>query len=215
MKLYWKIKEENPRLLLFFNGWGGDEYVFSDIIVKEMDVLMVFDYKNIDMNDFPDLNNYKDIVVLAWSFGVYVGDQCLPFLPAVNCCIAVNGTLIPVDDTFGIPVDIFHKTLQNFDERSRKKFSARIMGGLKEAVLLVKYLPRRTTEDQKDELESLTGMFAKGNAVHPDYWTIALLSESDKIFPVENMKRYWKDKGIVMEGNHFPDFQYIIDHYVQ
>ena len=50
--------ENNEKLIIFFNGWGMDEFIISHLDRKGYDLLVFYDYTNLE-KDFPPLNNYK------------------------------------------------------------------------------------------------------------------------------------------------------------
>ena len=115
-------KENNPRLLLFFAGWGSDEHLFSRPVEDGYDYLLCFDYRTLDF-DYSLLDGYREIRLLAWSreirllawsMGVWVAGQVLtgkdyPW----QMRLAVGGTPFPIDDRKGIPEAIFRATLEN------------------------------------------------------------------------------------------------------
>lgn len=107
-------KEGNPRLLLFFAGWGSDEHLFRRPVAEGYDYLLCFDYRTLDF-DYSLLDGYREIRLLAWSMGVWVAGQILsgrtyPW----EMKLAVNGTPFPIDDQRGIAEAVFHGTLENF-----------------------------------------------------------------------------------------------------
>lgn len=114
MKQVFIKKEGNPRLLLFFAGWGSDENLFHRPVAEGYDYLLCFDYRTLDF-DYSLLDGYREIRLLAWSMGVWVAGQIL----SGRTCpwkmkLAVNGTSFPIDDQRGIAEAVFHGTLENF-----------------------------------------------------------------------------------------------------
>lgn len=102
MKQVFIKKEGNPRLLLFFAGWGSDENLFHRPVAEGYDYLLCFDYRTLDF-DYSLLDGYREIRLLAWSMGVWVAGQIL----SGRTCpwkmkLAVNGTSFPIDDQRGI-----------------------------------------------------------------------------------------------------------------
>lgn len=114
-----------PRLILVFLGWGMDATPFAGLSKNGYDILAISNYSRYSPDtDLPDLINelssYREIVVIAWSFGVRIATDLLNMasgLP-ITRTIAVNGTEKHIDDKFGIPQAIFDGTLQNLSPRS-------------------------------------------------------------------------------------------------
>ena len=50
MKYKWLNKKNNEELILFFNGWGMDESVVSHINPENFDVIMIYDYNNLEFD---------------------------------------------------------------------------------------------------------------------------------------------------------------------
>lgn len=216
MKLCWKQRSSQPELLVLFNGWGCDETLFANISAEKRDFLILSDYTAMDDVDFGFLHDYHAVAVLAWSFGVFAASVLLFDQFKSMRSVAVNGTPCPIDDRFGIPREIFYGTLNSYDETNRRKFERRMVG--RSQHLLSDTLPfsQRTTESQLHELAALAKRVdEKSESLCPAHssWSLALIADRDRIFPPENMKNYWGDKGISMPGDHLPDFQTIIDRY--
>ena len=76
MKQRFIKKENNPRLLLFFAGWGSDERLFDRPVADGYDYLLCFDYRSPDF-DYALLDGYREIRLLAWSMGVWAAGQTL------------------------------------------------------------------------------------------------------------------------------------------
>jgi len=216
MKFYWKQHNRRSKLLLVFNGWGCDETLFENIETTESDFLVLSDYTDTDNPNFDFLGDYHETVVLAWSFGVFAASCFMPYPIKAVRTVAVNGTLYPIDDRHGIPEKIFYGTLNSYDETGRQKFERRITGKSSCFLPNPNGLSQRTVESQLRELEALekwAGENSKSDIHSHSLWSCALIAERDRIFPSENMKRFWGKKGICVQGDHLPDFQMIVDRY--
>ena len=216
MKLSWHTRRNHEELLLLFTGWGGDDSLFTTLNVGHRDCLIVWDYTIPEYDDWNFLAHYRSITLLAWSFGVFVASRCLPKLPPLTRAIAVNGTLRPIDDRFGIPTAVFKATLEHYNDANRRKFEKRAAGKMYDKLSPSIAFSRRDTSSQLQELRAFEIMVKdRGGDAEADreYWTLALLSESDRIFPVQNMRRFWREKGQAIPGDHLPDFQKILDDY--
>ena len=114
MKQLFIKKENSPRLLLFFAGWGSDENLFRRTVAEGYDCLLCFDYRTLEF-DYSLLDGYREIRLLAWSMGVWVAGQILSgHTYPWEMKLAVNGTPFPIDDRQGIAEAVFHGTLENF-----------------------------------------------------------------------------------------------------
>lgn len=67
MKQLFIKKENSPRLLLFFAGWGSDENLFRRTVAEGYDCLLCFDYRTLEF-DYSLLDGYREIRLLAWSW---------------------------------------------------------------------------------------------------------------------------------------------------
>ena len=106
-----------------------DKNPFS-ILKNTCDILYVYDYTTPDFPDF-DFSPYKQVYLLAFSYGVYAsGIAKLPKDLKITKSIAINGTLIPVDDKYGVPLRQFELT-EKMDSKTVVKFRERLFGGEK------------------------------------------------------------------------------------
>ena len=56
MKSSWlNFEDKNKELIVFFNGWGFDEYVVKSLDAKGFDVIVIYDYQDLDF-DFSHIN---------------------------------------------------------------------------------------------------------------------------------------------------------------
>ncbi|MDE6050437.1 MAG: DUF452 family protein, partial [Paramuribaculum sp.] len=118
---------QSDRLILLFAGWGMDARPLRKLTHRDYDIAVAFDYRNLTSDNLGLLDNYREICVIAWSFGVPAAHAFLagrPDLP-VTARIAVNGTLQPVDDLRGIPRAIFEGTLNGLSAATLTKFQRR------------------------------------------------------------------------------------------
>jgi len=214
MKAFWHKKENNKQLLLIFNGWGFDNNIFSNIDVPSYDIVSLYDYSDIDTNQFSFTKNYC-VTVLAWSYGVFIADFYSQYLHNVEKAIAVNGTTTPIHNEKGIPENIFLATMNTFSEKSRNKFYLRIAGGLTKLNEIKEQLPQRDAENQLLELKSLYTLSTnRMDTTKSISWDKAVVCLSDKIFPPNNMLNAWGAKATTCEGEHLPDFCAVINEYV-
>lgn len=211
------------RLLLLFGGWSAEHEWFDHCAPEGYDLITVCDYSSESVT--PDilqcLEKYDEICVVAWSFGVPVATRFIASHPCLRFTtrIAVNGTLTPVDDRTGIPVNIFQGTLESLEaeasaisdtasSRTLRKFDRRMCG---EAAKLYR---TRTMRDLTDELRAIYHAGNASNADCPLYrvWDLAVISDNDAIIPTANQLEAWKNyvPHIIIEGSHMPIFDRLL-----
>ena len=211
MKSKWLHRRKNKKLILFCNGWGMDENPFIPLKSREWNVLMFHDYISLE----PDLNlnslfyDYKEIVLIAWSMGVWAGQQLFSsFRENLKTALAINGTLCPVDNQYGIPVDVVLATLNNFDELKRRKFYHRMCRKQNNYRLFLENQPTRSVGSQKRELSHLLTTVDCDKQNEPIYNSV-LVGDHDYIVPTASQLKFWP-KQIVKQINayHFLFYAY-------
>lgn len=178
-------KKGHDDLILFFNGWGMDHTRFLDWPCEIYDLLTVHDFAQ--LSPLPDLSGYKRIHLIAWSLGVWVAAHCLAEIKdshPFTTCLAMNGTLNPIDAQEGIPPEVFDGTIDNWKNlRTREKFAVRISG--------MSDLPnRRLPQDQHIELLALRQLI-KASPQPANIFTTVLISTRDRIFPLRAQRHFW------------------------
>lgn len=200
MKHKWLIKNNNNKLIVFFNGWGMDEKVVSHLKSDKFDVLMFYDYRTFETETF-DFSKYDEKYLLAWSMGVYVCNKYNEF-KSFDKFIAVNGTQKPIDDEYGIPPMVYNLTVDNFNELSCSKFMKKITTNVD-----LKEYCSRSVQELKDELIAIRDLKVD------EYLQFdkAIVSSKDRIIPTKNQINYWQTMNVEIkdvEGAH-----YIFDSY--
>ena len=194
MKYKWLNKENNKKLIIFFNVWGMDECVVEHLEPGDYDVIMLYDYNSLEF-DFSFVQKYSEKYLIAWSMGVMCASN---FDIEYNSSTAINGTLKPIDNSFGIPERIYDLTLNNLSPASSKKF---IRNMFKEAVEFPKI--NREFDNIKKELEALRMYNANLNFKY----NRVIISNEDKIIPTKNQLAFWNVLPNVDSG-HCPFFKY-------
>ncbi len=198
MKYKWLNKEANEKVIIFFNGWGMDESVVKHLDCEDFDVLMFYDYNTLDTDfEFEELTRYKNRYLVSWSMGVCRGAECNK-LGLLTSSTAINGTLKPIDNEYGIPERIYDLTLRNFSPAGAQKF---IKNMFSSPVNLPKNL--RDFENQKSELAAL-----KNYSSDSDFrYDRVIISSEDKIIPTKNQVKFWNIEPNI-KGGHCPFFEY-------
>jgi len=207
MKTYIKRLEKNDQLVVLFGGWGTDENLFTPLCSDEFDFILFYNYSADEALVLPEMKTYRKITLIGWSLGVWAAEY-LSLKTGIkpDLTIAVNGTPIPVDDQYGIPLKIFEGTLNNITEENMEKFHLRMFGDKKTYLLNKERVPHRTAKSLHDELRWLYNrmMEQKEQGLRWDY---AVTSEYDRVFPAGNLNGYWeKEKStrhIVLPMPHY------------
>ncbi|MDE5610651.1 MAG: DUF452 family protein [Odoribacter sp.] len=207
MRIEWLNKTGNGRVILFFNGWGMDGQAVKHLKCQS-DVLMFYDYRSLELGALPDLGAYREVIIVAWSMGVWATAQ---FLTTRNIRslkqIALNGTERPVDDHYGIPVRVYALTEKGMTEKGREKFVARMLDGRTEHP--VTEFTCRPIGEVCEELSRIREKSAVLQSVLA--WDKVYISEQDVIFPVAGQQAWWTERGAkiqMLSGGHFPFFQF-------
>jgi len=208
-----RLSGTSPRLILIFAGWGMDPKPFESLGRHGYDTAVVWDYADASPLPLPMLGRYSEICVLAWSFGVpyaarfiAANEDSLP----ITRCVAVNGTLHPVDDSRGIPHTIFDGTLEALSERTLDKFRRRMAGGADAFRSFMAHAPERTIESLAAELRRVK---ADGSAPDPSFDAV-YISSDDRIIPTASQMVAWGSHHSVtmLPGHaHLTSLQAIID----
>uniref|UniRef100_Q3ANZ3 Uncharacterized protein n=1 Tax=Chlorobium chlorochromatii (strain CaD3) TaxID=340177 RepID=Q3ANZ3_CHLCH len=161
MEAVWLKQSGADELLLFFNGWGMDrrsaEYLYH-IVIRDGwrgDCLSFFNYKDfaIEPSLIDAISNYKRCNLLAWSFGVWAARHVA--LPPIECAIALNGTIFPLDAERGIAPELVAATCNGWSESNRQRFERRMCYSRQLHEQFADITSQRTVADQQAELATL------------------------------------------------------------
>jgi biotin synthesis protein BioG len=207
MKTYIRRREENDHLVVLYGGWGSDENVFTPLCNDYFDFILFYNYSADEALVLPEMKTYRKITLIGWSLGVWAAEYLSPktgIIPDVT--IAVNGTPIPADDRYGIPLKIFEGTLNSITEENMEKFYLRMFGDKNTYKLNAERVPHRPVKSLHDELRWLYNRIMEQK--EPGFrWDYAVTSEYDRVFTAKNQKAYWSKaettKHIVIPMNHY------------
>lgn len=214
-KIIYKSSVASHRLIIIFAGWSTTPGFYADLHAEGWDIALVWDYSDLAL-DYDFINDYSSIFIVAWSLGVAAAAHVaanFDFADRVSAAFAVNGTLLPSDNSFGIPVDIYENTRRTLNARNLLKFTKR-MG----------YNPADRSTSEKDdieipdfeklalELENIRDRTSRGSLP----WLRSYISSEDRIFPPFNMESFWTQHPsrpmiINLEAPHYVHLQSIID----
>lgn len=190
MEYKWLNKKQNEKLIVFFNGWGMDESVVEHLDSRDYDVLMFYDYNTLKTNfNFSGLDTYKYRHLISWSMGVMTATL---FNIKYNSSTAINGTLKPIDDNFGIPKKIYNLTIRGFNEKGAEKFIKNMFDTELELPEI-----KRNLKNQKEELSALKEYKANENFKY----TKIFISDNDKIIPTKSQTAFWKQEPNLKSGH--------------
>ena len=151
---------------------------------------MFYDYNSLNTDfDFDLLKNYEKRYLIAWSMGVMTATL---FDIVYDKAVAVNGTLKPIDNNFGIPERIYDLTIKGFNEKGRERF-------MKTMFVTDSSIPNveRDLENQKSELIAL-----KQYSANMDFkYNKIVISSDDKIIPSKNQCAFWETEPNLKSGH--------------
>lgn len=209
------------RLILLFLGWGMDATPFLNLRKEGYDILALYNYTGFRASEavadlLPLLEPYREIVVVAWSFGVRVAQEFLLEAEGkvnITRTVAVNGTTQHIHDTCGIPSAIFAGTLANLNEVTVKKFRRRMFASGAHFQTALPLLTGRDLQSLAAELQWFGSLPPVPGA---PVWDRAVIGDADLIFPPANQSEGWSGTltDHFSEMPHFPDMQMLLDRYV-
>ncbi len=208
MKQEFLIEEGHSRLLLLFAGWGGEANLFSAYHPLDADYLLVSDYRTLDF-DVEPLKRYSEIDIVGWSMGVWMAAHVLSgLLLPIRWARAVNGTPHPIDNRYGIPVDIFRGTLDGFSPVVLQKFRRRMCGNTAGVKAFLGHLLTRPMEELQSELQAIYEVVTTQTA-KPFEWTEAWIGKQDLIFPLVNQENAWQlVKRVYADEPHYSELMF-------
>ncbi len=188
-----------------------DARPLKHLVSDNYDVLMLYDYSHLEsaIDITKIMRGYENTSLVSWSMGVWAGQQI--FAGCQNLLthrIAINGTLCPIDDRYGIPVKTVRATLENFDEKQRLKFYFRMCRDRELYKKFIKNQPKRSVADQKQELSNLLKT-ATCNTQQKAVYSRAIVAEHDFVIPTQNQLQFWPEKIVKrVDGSHFLFYAY-------
>jgi biotin synthesis protein BioG len=175
-----------------YGGWGTDENFFAPFCNDEFDFILFSNYSADEPLVLPEMKTYRKIVLIGWSLGVWAAEYLSPKTGIkADVTIAVNGTPVPADDKYGIPVHVLEGTLNNITGANMEKFYLRMFGNKKTYELNKDKVPQRTIKSLHDELRWMYNRMMEQS--QPGFrWDYAVISDMDRVFPANNLSKYWE-----------------------
>lgn len=195
---------------------------FQEIPAGPIDVLMVYDYRIMELDEIASLHKnlqkqhpaYQEIHLLSWSMGVWAAASLLGNTPPpelhLTSAIAIGGTCHPIHDRLGLPE-------QGFTEMAEQLSPTR-MQGFQNALFMDKQEAQRFSTSFQKGKRSFKGLqqellaLAKASASQPtpsDIYTSKIITSRDKIFPARNQVRAWgRKESSTLPLPHFPFYHW-------
>lgn len=202
MQQTWLVQnEENHDLIIFMLGWAASPNAICHITPAGYDVLAFYNYTDVVPLRAEDFKRYRRIYLFAWSFGIWVAEQCCQELPLYRA-IALNGTPYPVDANWGMRLRV---VLRSMRALAKSGAANPFASGADEG----RYMPDGPYEERPaaakvDELMFLAAQAEQHSAPHIK-WDRAFIANKDEIFPPARMWDYWKTVGL---GTEFDSYHY-------
>ena len=199
-----KTPQKTHRLIIIFAGWSTRPDFYRNLQADGWDIVVVYDYSTLDL-DLSFMEGYSTVFVIAWSLGVAAASHLATsplFAERISAAFAVNGTIYPSDDLYGIPTNIYESTRTGLNARNLLKFTKRMgctvsKDGISLSVTTSAEAATSPAEEtfipdfdkMAWELENIRDNATRGNLP----WKRAYISDADRIFPPANMSRYWSE----------------------
>ena len=183
MRKYLKEKKSD-NLLIFFTGWGCDEYEFEHL-KSDCDVLLLFDYSDLNL-DF-EFSKYKKYDLLAFSAGVFVA-SAMDFNFKIDRKTAISGNPYLFDEHFGLSKEI-QDILYNINEKNADDFARNYLVKTDEEWQNFHH-SKRSIESCKTEFDSLKKIYSENKTKIKNIYDKALFGEDDHLFDVTAQKEF-------------------------
>lgn len=213
MKSCWLNNQNNENLIVFFAGWSFDEKPFKFLQCNNFDVLFVYDYNDFKLpEELKNIKNYKHKYLITWSMGVFVANLFKNLFSDFEYKMAINGTISPVDNEFGIPIKMFELTLKHAKIGLEGKFYKNVFQTEEEFQEYSKTPVGRTIENRVSELENLYTEIKNYKELEiQKFYDFAIVSDFDKIIPPKNQiasHNQNKARVLSLPYGHFPFYHY-------
>lgn len=213
MKSCWLNNQNNENLIVFFAGWSFDEKPFKFLQCNDFDVLFVYDYNDFKLpEELKNIKNYKHKYLITWSMGVFVANLFKNLFSDFEYKMAINGTISPVDNEFGIPIKMFELTLKHAKIGLEGKFYKNVFQTEDDFQKYSKTPVGRTIENRVSELENLYTEIKNHKELEiQKFYDFAIVSDFDKIIPPKNQIASHNQNTVrvlSLPYGHFPFYHY-------
>lgn len=214
------LKSEDHDVIIFFN------YTSMDLgICKNFDCEPGLQHPLCPIHNA--VQRYRQINVIAFGSGVWAASamldkylqhltpqsrfRALRLLKKIKKSIAVNGTLCPVSNIWGIPQKLFNNTLKELERevasgqytinnsKCIRKYCQRMCGNDEIYEKFLAAFPNRALEDVKNELSALKENYVFSNAI---FWNRIIIGNNDITIPAKNQQRFWREYELGTDRNN-------------
>ncbi len=209
MEKTWLTKEGNQDLILFMLGWAATPNAVYHLHLPGYDVLACYDHRTIAPFSSAEFAGYRRIYLFAWSFGVWVSEQCCRELPLYRA-VAINGTPYPVDDRYGMRLRAVQRSLR---VQANSGGMNRFKGDTSDDDRYIPSgpFPDRSVEEKMEELDKLAE-WSRADSAPYLHWDAAFIGDKDEIVPPARMRAYWNSVGL---GTEFESYHYPFAHFAE
>lgn len=200
MYLIWLTRDRNRDLIIYMLGWAATPNAVHHIATPRYDVLACCHYMSLQPLRAADFAHYRRIYLFAWSFGVWVAEQCCRELPLFRA-VALNGTPFPVSEKYGMRLRVVLRAMQM---QARSGGGSQTISADAARSMPPGPYPDRSAGEKADELMYLAQCSRESSSACLR-WDAAYIAEHDEIFPPERMEAYWSSVGL---GVRIPGFHY-------
>lgn len=184
------IDNNSNTLLIFFTGWGCDEYEFEHL-KSDCDVLLLFDYSNLDLDFKIDFFKYKKINLISFSAGVFVA-SVLNFDFDINTKIAISGNPYLFDEYFGLSSEN-KRVLANINEKNADDFARNYLVKTDEEWKKFHH-SKRSLDSCKSEFDNLQKLYKEYQNRINDIYDFAIIGSDDLLFMLTAQKEFYKNR---------------------
>jgi len=222
VKSVWLQRAGRSQVIVFFAGWAMDDRPFRHLTSRQYDVNLCYDYRDLpttqDASSQLDDNamanwahvaaklwsDYRNITIVAWSFGCAVAAQVLAHteLPIRNT-LAINGTVVPDDARLGIPARWLDATAAKLTTGGWEQFVRRMCSNDNAYGVFAQSSPARDLPGAVNELERLRSLPPPPKCG----FQRALIGTGDKIIRPTNQQRCWSRYNVpawTLAAPHYP-----------
>lgn len=188
------INKNSKNLLIFFAGWGCDEYEFEHL-ETDSDVLILYNYT--DMNIDFDFSKYKNFDLLSFSAGVFAA-SIMKFNFDINKKIAIDGNPYLFDEYYGLSKNM-QNILYNITEENADNFARNYL--VKTDAEWENFHPsKRTLKSCQIEFDSLRKIYNSNKQNITDIYDFAIFGKEDPIFNVSAQKEFFGNRLNIVEN---------------
>ena len=200
MQKDWLSHKGERDLVLYMLGWASTPNAVCHIHPQGCDVLAVHNYMSLEPLSAGEFACYRRIYLFAWSFGVWVAEQCCRELSLYKA-IALNGTPFPADARYGMRLRAALRRINSLARMEAPPTGLQELGREEPPGPF----PERGVQDKREELTRLAA-WSEASSTALLHWHKAWIADKDEMFPPANMWAWWGSVGLGtgFEGYHYP-----------